>query len=77
MQIQSKACCTNPPVVLAGGYDYELKGKYEEYYGLKTCKTPLITQTLSVHGLQRPTDPLIAVVSYAVLIGGFTYMHYR
>ena len=39
MQVQSKACCTNPPVVLAGGYGYELKGRYVEYHGLKTCKT--------------------------------------
>ncbi len=39
MQIQSKACCTRPPVQLSGGYDsYKLKGKYTEYDGMKTCK---------------------------------------
>ncbi|RDW68673.1 hypothetical protein BP5796_09330 [Coleophoma crateriformis] len=40
MQVQSKACCTRPPVTLNGGYDsYELKGKYIPYNGLKTYKT--------------------------------------
>jgi dienelactone hydrolase len=38
MLIQSKACCTNPPVTLAGGYDYELRGNYVQYNGLKTCE---------------------------------------
>ncbi|EHK20937.1 uncharacterized protein TRIVIDRAFT_192435 [Trichoderma virens Gv29-8] len=40
MDIQSKACCTRPPVTLTGGYDsYELKGRYTEYNGLKTYET--------------------------------------
>ncbi|KAJ5966617.1 hypothetical protein N7481_013331 [Penicillium waksmanii] len=40
MDVQSKACCTRPPVQLSGGYDsYTLKGKYTEYNGMKTYET--------------------------------------
>lgn len=46
MQVQSKACCSRPPVTLAGGYDYEPKGKYVSYNGLKTCKK---SPTLALH----------------------------
>ena len=38
MMVQSRACCTRPPVTLAGGYDYDVKGSYVDYNGLKTCK---------------------------------------
>ncbi|KAF8848053.1 hypothetical protein BDZ45DRAFT_681492 [Acephala macrosclerotiorum] len=39
MQFQSKACCSRPPVVLAGGYNYTPKGTYTTYQGLKTYET--------------------------------------
>jgi hypothetical protein len=35
--VQSKACCSRPPIVLRGGYTYEEKGKYEDFNGMKTC----------------------------------------
>jgi hypothetical protein len=35
--VQSKACCTRPPIVLRGGYDYKPKGNFEEFNGMKTC----------------------------------------
>jgi len=35
IQIQSKACCTRPPVKLSGGYDYTFEEKYVEINGLK------------------------------------------
>ncbi|EPE34171.1 alpha/beta-Hydrolase [Glarea lozoyensis ATCC 20868] len=38
-QVQSKACCTRPPVTLSGGYDYTLQGKYVDINGLKTYVT--------------------------------------
>lgn len=36
--VQSKACCTRPPIVLRGGYDYEEKGQYVDFNGMKTCE---------------------------------------
>lgn len=54
MLVQSRACCTRPPVTLSGGYDYEVKGSYVLYDGLKTCKIhPAATTCLpsrSLHG---------------------------
>ncbi|KIW68155.1 hypothetical protein PV04_04121 [Phialophora macrospora] len=37
--VQSKACCSRPPIVLRGGYTYEEKGKYENFNGMKTYVT--------------------------------------
>jgi len=39
MQVQSKACCYRPPVSLAGGYNYNVKGTYTEFNGLNTYVT--------------------------------------
>ncbi|KAJ9651933.1 hypothetical protein H2198_008796 [Neophaeococcomyces mojaviensis] len=39
MQIQSKACCSRPPVTLSGGYDYVVKGEYVDFNGMKTYVT--------------------------------------
>jgi len=36
MQTQSKACCSRPPVKLAGGYNYTPRGTYTEFNGLRT-----------------------------------------
>lgn len=36
--VQSKACCTRPPIVLRGGYEYQEKGRFENFNGMKTCK---------------------------------------
>ena len=38
--VQSKACCTRPPIVLRGGYDYQEKGQFVNFNGMKTCKAP-------------------------------------
>ncbi|KAH7420041.1 hypothetical protein BKA64DRAFT_729656 [Cadophora sp. MPI-SDFR-AT-0126] len=39
MQTESKACCTRPPVVLRGGYNYTPKGSYTTHNGLRTYET--------------------------------------
>lgn len=77
MQVQSRACCTNPPVVLAGGYDYELRGKYVEYNGLKTCKTTRIYRPLPVSVPQHLNGSLASSISLATMTCGLTYMQYR
>ncbi|KAH8805045.1 hypothetical protein F5884DRAFT_679346 [Xylogone sp. PMI_703] len=49
MQVQSKACCTRPPVTVAGGYDsYKLKGEYRDINGLKTYVTGPPTATRGI-----------------------------
>ncbi|KPI34559.1 uncharacterized protein AB675_11191 [Cyphellophora attinorum] len=37
--VQTRACCTRPPVVLRGGYDYKEKGEYIDFNGMKTYVT--------------------------------------
>ncbi|KAH6713248.1 hypothetical protein BKA61DRAFT_608792 [Leptodontidium sp. MPI-SDFR-AT-0119] len=39
MQTESKACCTRPPVVLRGGYNYTPKGSYATHNNLRTYET--------------------------------------
>jgi len=39
MQVQSKACCTRPPVKLPPGYNYAAKGTYTKFNGLQTYVT--------------------------------------
>jgi len=48
MFVQSKACCTRPPVVLAGGYTYAPKGKYVSYSGIETYETGASTATRGI-----------------------------
>jgi dienelactone hydrolase len=48
MQFQSKACCSRPPVVLAGGYNYTPTGTYTTYSGLKTYETGPKTSTRGI-----------------------------
>ncbi|KAF9883334.1 hypothetical protein FE257_003752 [Aspergillus nanangensis] len=38
-EVQTKACCTRPPITLRGGYDYEEKGEYINFNGIKTYVT--------------------------------------
>jgi hypothetical protein len=38
MNGQSKACCSRPPVKLSGGYNYNPRGTYTEFNGMRTCK---------------------------------------
>ncbi|CZS87910.1 hypothetical protein WAI453_000292 [Rhynchosporium graminicola] len=39
MQKQSRACCTRPPVVLRGGYNYDPTGTHVTHNGLRTYET--------------------------------------
>ncbi|KAE8453961.1 hypothetical protein EG329_007737 [Mollisiaceae sp. DMI_Dod_QoI] len=48
MHFQSKACCSRPPVVLAGGYNYTPTGTYNTYAGLKTYETGPQTATRGI-----------------------------
>ena len=76
MEVHSKACCTRPPVTLAGGYDYELRGEYVHYNGLLTCKMNPTTATHLTSPYPRTSTSTLPI-NQNIVICDLTYMQSR